>query len=148
MPGPMLGPMPGQMPGQMQGGGAMGGPECGGCAQSQGPKQCPAVCMRWSTIIKPNGQVENGPSSLTPLTPGERVGPNGVFPPMNSFTPMMPQQMPFMGVPSPWGQPPPGGLPPPGGQPPPGGTPPAAGKPPQGPPPAAAGTPKPKKRRT
>lgn len=110
------------MLGPMQGGGPMGGPGCGGCAQSQEPKQCPAICMRWNTIIKPNGEVENGPASITPLSPSERVGPNGIFPPMNSVSPMFPQPMmappmtpgagmPNMGVPALGGQPPQGPKP-------------------------------------
>ena len=91
-PGQMRPPMPGQ-PGPM-GQSPMGAPGCGGCAQNQGPKMCPAICMRWNTIIKPNGQVENGPASITPLAPNEKVGPNGVFPPMTQMMgPMQPGMM-------------------------------------------------------
>jgi hypothetical protein len=92
MPGqPMRPPMPGQ-PGPM-GQQPMGGPGCGGCAQNQGPKMCPAICMKWNTIIKPNGEVENGKTSITPLSPNERVGPNGLFPPMTQMMGPMQQGM-------------------------------------------------------
>jgi hypothetical protein len=84
--------MPGS-PGAMGQQPPMGGPGCGGCAQNQGPKMCPAICMRWNTIIKPNGQIENGPSSITPLAPNEKVGPNGVSPPMTQMMGPMQQGM-------------------------------------------------------
>lgn len=92
---PQMRPPPG-MPNQAgpMGQPPMGGPGCGGCAQNQGPKMCPAICMRWNTIIKPNGEVENGKASITPLAPNERVGPNGVFPPMTQM--MGPMQQPGM----------------------------------------------------
>lgn len=89
MPG-APGPMPGQQP--------MGGPGCGGCVMDQSPKMCPAICMRWNTIIKPNGQVENMPASITPLAPNERVDANGVFPPMTQM--MGPMQQPGVMSPS------------------------------------------------
>lgn len=94
MPGPM-----GQPPMGPQ---TLGSPACSGCS-----KMCPAICMRWNTLIKPNGQVENLPPSITPLAPNERVGPNGVFPPMTQITGPAQQGMmnpgmmslPFMGAP-------------------------------------------------
>ncbi|XP_028404440.1 proline-rich protein HaeIII subfamily 1-like isoform X2 [Dendronephthya gigantea] len=99
--GPQMRPPPGMPPNQAgpmgqqpMGQQPMGGPGCGGCAQNQGPKMCPAICMRWNTIIKPNGEVENGKASITPLAPNERVGPNGVFPPMTQM--MGPMQQPGM----------------------------------------------------
>ena len=37
----------------------------------QGSKGCPAMCARWDTVLKPNGQMENTPVVMSPMMPGD-----------------------------------------------------------------------------
>ncbi|XP_028404439.1 uncharacterized protein LOC114527053 isoform X1 [Dendronephthya gigantea] len=36
-------------------------------------KGCPAMCVRWNTVLKENGQLENTPVVTSPLVPGDTI---------------------------------------------------------------------------